>query len=160
MARGRTPTPKQLNDLRGDPGKRRRNTVEPEAPEGLPNCSEIVREDPIAFAEWSSTCRHLESMGLLAKTDKTLLEQYAITYAKWRQAHDHVKQHGDVLLLGENKYPTMSPWANWERRYYADIQKALIELGLTPAARARMRQPIESKTKSNSKWDGVLKVVS
>lgn len=160
MPRGRPPLPKKLNDLRGDPGKRRRNTVEPEPEEGYPDCPQQVKDDPIANAEWQSTCDHLSSMNLLAKTDKTVLELYAITYSKWNKANENVRKYGDVLLLGENKYPTMSPWANWERRYAADMLKMLTSFGLDPAARARMRQPIANTKKKKSKWDGVLKVVS
>ena len=44
----------------------------------------------MALAEWQATCQHLGSMGLLAAADKTLLERYAMTYARLRRAEENM----------------------------------------------------------------------
>ncbi len=157
MSRGRKPNPTKLQvDLRGDPSKRRKNTVEPQAPQGSPICPEHLQDDPIAFQEWNDICCQLEKMELLSTTDGRSLELYCLAYSKYRDAESKVKKHGDVLLLGANKHPMVSPYYTAMNRYSDDLRKWLIEFGLTPSARSRMRVTVDRKTKN--KWDGILKV--
>lgn len=157
MPKGKPPRPTRLQvDLRGDPSKRRGNTTEPEAPKGWPECPAHVKEDPIAHEEWNSVCSQLDSMNLLSTTDGRAIELYCLTYSRFRAAQEQVRKYGDVLLLGQNKYPTLSPYYTAMNRYHEDCRKWLVEFGLTPSARARMRVKVEEK--SSNKWSEILNV--
>lgn len=155
MPKGRPPKPKILNDLRGDPGKRRRNAVEPEAPEGMPVCPDHL--DEIAKQEWKSVTAHLKSMGLLSTADRSAIEMYCISYSRYRRAVENCQKYGDVILSPNKQVPMISPYSTIQNQAFEQCRKLLIEFGLTPSARARMRITDEKKT--DSKWDGFLKVV-
>ena len=94
--RGRPPVPKAINELRGDPGRRRRYEKEPEAPSGIPDCPEHL--DNIAKAEWFATASILKDMGLLSRADRAALEMYCSAYSRYRKAAEHVAKYGEVIL--------------------------------------------------------------
>lgn len=155
MPRGRPPTPKKLNDLKGDPGRRRRYETEPEAPEGTPDCPDHL--DEIAREEWESVTTHLQSMGLLSTADRAAIELYCISYSRYRRAVENCQKYGDVILSPNKKVPMISPYATIQNQAFEQCRKLLLEFGLTPAARARMR--VRDERKPKSKWDGLLNVV-
>lgn len=97
-------------------------------------------------------------MDLLSKTDGRSLELYVMTYSRYRKAEEQVKRYGDVFLVGEKKYPQVSPYYTAMNRYHDDCRKWLIEFGISPAARSRMRIAVD-KQKTNGKWSGILPVV-
>ncbi len=150
--RGRPPSPKALNDLRGDPGRRRRYEKEPDAPQGKPTCPEHL--DEIAKKEWAEITEILDTMGLLSKADRAMLEIYCVTYSRWRRAIDNLAKYGDMIVTKDKKIEP-SPYVSQADRTAETCRKLLVEFGLSPAARARMRMPSESN-KSGNKW---LKIV-
>lgn len=159
MPKGKIPRPSKLQvELRGDPSKRRKNCVEPEPPKGAPDCPQHVQDDPVAHTEWNSICQQLDSMDLLSKTDGRSLELYVQTYSRYRKAEEQVKKYGDVFVVGDKKYPQVSPYYTAMNRYHDDCRKWLVEFGCTPAARARCRIAVE-KPSSGGKWSGILPVV-
>jgi phage terminase small subunit len=93
-----------LNDKKKDPSHRRRNTTEPEPPSGAPVMPQHVADDDIARQEWGSVCQHLDSIGLLAKTDRTAIDWFAKTNSRYRQAEGKVEQFGDVILSPHKAY--------------------------------------------------------
>ena len=154
MARIPTPTAIQVG-LRGDPSKRRKNCIEPEAPSGRPPCPEQLKTDPIAAQEWESVCDQLQLLKVLSTVDVVLIELYCKTYSRYRQAEAQIDKFGEVLISPNTKTPMVSPYYTARNRYAADLAKYLVELGLTPAARARMRVTVEAK--SDSKMAKILK---
>lgn len=146
MARGRIPIPTVLNSLRGDPGKRRKNTKEPEPLKGYPDKPDYL--DEIASKEWDSICHLLNAMHLLSKSDKTILEMYCSHYSRWRKAQSQVakSKYGAVILSPDKKFPMKSPFANEADKQQSILKGILIELGLTPAARARMGLQLRTST--------------
>lgn len=157
---GRAPIPTSLKVLRGWPGKRGRaieqDGIEPEPPTGCPDEPDHIKEDPIAHAEWLDVCEQLDSMGLLAKTDRTMLELYCSAYSDWRRAGDMVKRYGDVLVTGRDKSLRISPYAKSRNNAYRQLKECLTELGLTPAARARMRTPAKNSNDAQDRWAGLV----
>ena len=146
MAKGRIPVPKTLNDLKGDPGRRRRKEVEPEPLDGRPAMPHRFRADPVAAREWDEICGILEEMQLLSRADQTAIELYCTTYSLYRDAEEKVKRYGDVILVGKDKsHPTTSPYYTARNKYLDDLRRLLIEFGLTPAARSRMAIKIDEK---------------
>ena len=155
MARIPRPTAIQVG-LRGDPSKRRTKCVEPEAPVGRPKCPDHIKNDVIAAKEWESVCDHLQTLSVLTKVDVVLLELYCKTYSRYRQAEAQIDKFGEVLISPNTKTPMVSPYYTARNRYAADLSKYLIELGLTPAARARMRINVDEKPDNG--WAAILKV--
>lgn len=157
MPKGRPPKPQKLNSLRGDPGKRRRNQVEPEPPHGWPEMPEHIAADPVAAAEWESVCEHLDSMSLLSTADRTAIELYCATYSRYRDADEKAKKYGDIHAVGPNKVLQVSPFYTVRNRYLEDCRKMLIEFGLTPSARSRLA--INAKDKTDKSWTDLMRVV-
>lgn len=126
MPRGRIPKPKVLNSLRGDPGKTRRNTREPDSPKGWP---EPVGEE----AGWV-TARFFESLGcqLATFTD--------VDYAEAVMPRDHPLWVSSGEELAEKilsrsyeecvrlQSGLIDPaWLNWRGWYYLPFQDRLRE---------------------------------
>jgi P27 family predicted phage terminase small subunit len=142
-----------MKELRGRSHEGKANAVagsEPEAPSGFPVEPEWIAKNKIAHAEWDNTCKHLDSMGLLAITDHTVLETYCFTYSAWRQATNDLQKNGAVSV-GQKGGGYVSPWQCNFLALSKQLQSLLTELGLTPAARARMRIVIDKKATSGIK---------
>lgn len=147
MPRGRPPVPAALNKLRNDPGHRRKNCVEPKSPSGAPKCPTHL--DKIAKQEWKDITHILKNMGLLFLSDKTMLEMYCCHYSRWRNAQE--KAALKPIILSPNKqFPMKSPWASEADQQHQIVKGMLIEFGLSPAARSRMRINIEEKPKDKT----------
>lgn len=151
MARGRPPTPKKLNHLKGDPSKRRRHQVELEPPQGWPEMPEHI-----AAAEWESVCEHLDSMSLLSAVARTAIKLHCSTYSRFRDAEEKAKIHGDIHAVGPNKESLVSSFYTVRNRDLEYCRKMLIEFGLTPSAFANMAISAKDKT---DQWTDLMRVV-
>jgi len=96
MARGRTPQPKVINDLKGDPHERRRHEKEPEPPKNRSECPAYL--DDIAPADWAYTCDRLDEIGLLSSADRSYIEFNCHSYSRYRKADAMVAKFGEVLV--------------------------------------------------------------
>lgn len=156
MARGKKPRPTKLQvELYGDTSGRRKNQIEPEAPTGKPTCPAHLGD--IARAEWESICDQLESVQLLSPVDGRVLEIYCTTYENWRVCCDDIQKHRaehagtGITHLSDNTQSEMSrPIATRMEKLQDQMFKYLVEFGLTPAARARMRinKPAEPNSRT------------
>lgn len=154
MARGRIPKPKVINDLKGDPHKRRRHKSEPEPPKDRPDCPAHL--DEIAKQKWTEVTQQLDSMGLLSSADSGALELYCAAYGRYRSAEEFVKKYGEVIISPASKFPMISPYASRMDRNLEVCRKYEIEFGLTPASRSRCA--IQKKDASNG-WGDFFKAV-
>lgn len=136
--------------LRND--KRRKADVDLKAPVGRPVCPDHIREDEVALKQWERTCDHLESMGILAECDDHIIEQFASLYSLWVQAKDNVKKVGAVVEQGVGL--KQSPYVQIYLSLHQSLMRMLTELGLSPAARARLR--ITKEEKKQNKWEGII----
>jgi P27 family predicted phage terminase small subunit len=151
MPRGRPPTPQVLVNLKGDPSNRRGKTIDQAAPEGEPLCPEHL--DTIARDAWKELVGNLREMKLLSKVDGVTIELFATTYSRYRLALAHVQRFGPVILSADKKLPMTSPYVHIVTNAQDQLRRLLIEFGLSPAARARMR--IEQQpAKPSGKWAG------
>ena len=138
--RGPAPRPKAINDLLGDPSNRRGEKVkEPTAKKGWPKCNKSIQNDPVAYEEWQQLCEDLDGMGLLSSIDRIALELLVKAYSRYRENEDKVIQYGEIIVSKKTNYPSPSPYALARDRAAEQLKKLLIEFGLTPAARARLR---------------------
>jgi len=148
---GRPPDPERIAWLKGDTTKIRHKYVEPIAPLGCPECP--THFDDVAKAEWLRITTALDSMALLSKADATTLEIYCQAYARYRKAEERLKTEGEIIVCSSG-YQTISPQLTIINRCVEQMHKLLVEFGMTPAARSRMR--LKKQDKPKGKWDGLL----
>lgn len=115
---GPKPAPTALKQLAGNPGKRAL-PVEPKPETGAPPCPDWM--PPEGRQQWERVVPELDRLKLLSKVDGAVLEAFCATYAEFVvtvRAREPIK----AALIGQ-------------MRFLAG------ELGLTPAARARLAAP-------------------
>lgn len=146
---GRRPKPTKLKKLAGNPGKRELNKKEP-APESTeptmpPNLGELAQE------EWKSIVAGLRPLGILSSIDGKALAAYCHEYSRWVEAELRVKKFGIVIEepvfwkdnAGKPKVIAYrhkkNPACNVSEEALKTMKSYLIEFGMTPAARSRLR---------------------
>ena len=137
--RGRKPKPSSIKDLEGNPGKRKVNDREPIPPDGIPDCPEFLNDE--ARAEWFRTAKVLTDMGLLTVADRSALAAYCVSYARWVQAEEQVKKFGTIVKSPEKNFPMKSPYLTVADQALENMRKLMVEFGLTPSSRSRIRVP-------------------
>lgn len=110
------PIPTALKVIRGNPGKRRLNANEPKPRVGELICPDWFPET--ARSEWQRVMPELVRIGVLTSIDAAVFEGYCLSYARVMDAYK-AGQKVEAAHLGQ--------WRGF-----------MTELGLTPAARARM----------------------
>ncbi len=141
--RGRKPKPTALKILEGNPGKRTLNDREPLPPEGIPECPEFLDEE--ARAEWYRLAALLGRMKLLTVADRSALAAYCTVYSRWVAAERQVRQYGTVILSPNKKFPMKSPHLTIADQALETMRKFMVEFGLTPSSRSRIRLPEDSQ---------------
>jgi P27 family predicted phage terminase small subunit len=143
---GRKPTPTHIKILRGT-RKDRINEAEPVPPPGLPDLPEHL-ESPAREA-WGRMVAILDHMGLASKAEGPVLGLYCEAYARWCLAREEIDRHGlvierDVINSKGHKTGTrlaQNPAVAVELSCLRLMKDLLVELGLTPSARSRVKGP-------------------
>lgn len=143
---GRRPTPTKLKLVRGNPGRRPLNDREPHPKPGMSDPPDHLSE--VARDAWEKVATLLSRMGLLTEADCYALERLAECYAEILECKAAIKEHGrtytsnKVAPGGEGTdsiivrpRPEVGMLADADRRF----KGYLIEFGLTPAARTKVR---------------------
>jgi P27 family predicted phage terminase small subunit len=93
---------------------------------------------------WDETVRSLPD-NMVTKADAVLLERYVVATARYREMHAEIGVLGNMLRSprGFIKNPLLGPM----RDLGTEMHRCQIELGLTPASRARLAAP-EKKEES------------
>ena len=77
--------------------------------------------------------------------DVATLAAYCEEWAQWRRCMDRVRYEGEVMVLrtdkGEVRYAQQSPWSTLAGKHLERMLRASIELGFTPASRAKVTAP-------------------
>ncbi len=141
--RGPPKKPTALKRLQGNPGKRplpkdepAPPPADPKLPDSMPVCPDFL--DEAARAEWAEIVPQLVELKVLARLDRAALAAYCQAWSRWRMA--------ELLLAGDGltymsatgvvkKHPAIAIAAEAQKL----MRQFLIEFGLTPAARARLR---------------------
>ena len=137
--RGRKPKPTFLKVLDGNPGRRPLNDREPEPAQGIP-----VRPDWLdaeAQAEWDRVAQELSDMGLLTLADRAALCAYCTAWSRWVEAEAMVKKFGMIVKSPEKGFPMKSPYLSIADQALETMRKLMVEFGLTPSSRSRIRVP-------------------
>jgi P27 family predicted phage terminase small subunit len=139
--------PTKLKILRGVQNDRI-NHSEPIPPSGKPEPPEHL--DKLAKEEWERMCVILQGMGLLSLADGPALTLYCEFHSKWLRARAAIAEHGMVIksttsviqkgkIVATKEYLRANPAINIEIQMGRLMKDLLIEFGLTPSSRSRMR---------------------
>ena len=135
--KGRKPKPTVLKVLDGNPGKRPLNQREPKAPQGLPEAPSWL--DAEAQAEWERVTSDLQEMGLLSRADRPALAAYCTAWSRWVEAEAMVKKLGPIVKSPDKGFPMKSPYLTIADQALETMRKLMVEFGLTPSSRSRIR---------------------
>lgn len=113
------PTPTALKKLAGNPGKRPMNKHEIMPTTGAPVCPDWLAGD--ALDEWQRIVPELDRLGVLTRVDHSVLIGHCVTY-------------GEIVATVKAGEPLKAALLGQMRAYAC-------ELGLTPAARAKLAIP-------------------
>jgi len=133
--RGRKPKPTAMKRLEGNPGGRKLNAREPKANSGLPVCPSWLL--PEAKNEWKRLAKKLHAMGILTVSDRMTFAAYCQSYARWKEAQEHLEREGSVCLT-KNGFEQPSAWVGIANTSQKLMMQAAAEFGLTPSVRSRL----------------------
>ena len=137
--KGRKPKPTTLKLLAGNPGKRRMNDREPVPPSQIPECPDWL--NATARQEWDRMSQILHGMGLLTTADRSALAAYCVAYARWVQAEQQVQKYGTIVKSPDKGFPMKSPYLTVADQALEAMRKLMVEFGLTPSSRSRIKLP-------------------
>lgn len=158
---GPPPKPTALKLLQGNPGRRPINDKEP-----MPDTATPDEEPPIPLGDearqiWRAMVPMMTKIGLLTVCDTRLLARYCDLFVRWIKARDFIDQKGETYIKYEYyNDPVLDKegkqTGSWVRKQrpkavvaypqvatYLQSGRELVrlegELGLTPAARSRIK---------------------
>jgi P27 family predicted phage terminase small subunit len=142
--KGRKPEPRSLKILRGVRDDRI-NHQEPIPPPGPPEPPEHL--DAIARGEWQRMADVLGRMGLLSRAEGPALTLYCEAYSKWLRARAEIVKRGMVVerdIINSNGHKTgtrifANPAMQIEMMSMRLMKDLLVEFGMTPSSRSRIR---------------------
>ena len=85
--------------------------------------------------------RNLREMGLLSRADRPALAAYCTAWSRWVEAEAHVKKYGTIVKSPEKGFPMKSPYLCVADQAMETMRKLMVEFGLTPSSRSRIRVP-------------------
>jgi len=152
--RGRKPNPTALKILHGNPGRRPLNRAEP-APPPVRDLTVPPELQGVAADEWRRLAPELHRLGLLTTIDDRALVAYCQTWARWLEAEDQIRAHG-MVLTGKHG-PIVSPFVGIAARTMQALKAWLVEFGMTPSARTRVKTDAGNKPADRfAKYDHAL----
>ena len=134
---GRKPLPTNIKLLRGNPGKRPLNEREPEPKAKLPRAPEHLNDE--AKREWRRMAHTLYDLGLLTEIDRAALAAYCVAWGRWVEAEKNLQKYGTVMMSPEKGWPVQSPYLSIANRAMEQMQKFMVEFGMTPSSRSRVK---------------------
>ena len=94
-------------------------------------------------------------------TDKDLkaLEAYCTNYAKWQKCEQIIDEKGYSMEVGDNGYEQQRPEVSIANKAQTEMRAWAKELGLTPAARQRMKaESAQGESGIDAELDGMIAV--
>lgn len=145
---GRRPKPTHLKVVQGNPGRRPLNDKEPEPPKGIPAPPAGLSD--VASKVWGEMSALLNRMGVLTVADTLALERLCECYAEIAECRAVLRESGrtyETISYGggtgedavhntmHRARPEVAMLADADRRF----KSYLVEFGLTPAARSKIK---------------------
>ncbi len=133
---GRPPVPTKLKLLRGNPGKRKLNTKEPQPPAVMPTCPRWLSRE--AKREWRRVCKELFQLGLLTRVDRAALAGYCEAWGMVREAEEILQDEG-LTFTTESGYIQQRPEVSILHKSLQVMRAFLSDFGMSPAARSKVK---------------------
>ena len=133
---GPRPQPTSLKVIRGNPGKRKLNSSEPQPDKTMPEVPEALSDE--ASAQWELVAPQLHSMGVLTRIDSTALEMYCVAFGNWRDAQAKIQQFGPLIKSEKTGFFTQSPYMQIANKAFEQMRAMISEFGMTPSSRSRL----------------------
>ncbi len=160
MPAGRPPKPTALKMLHGNPGRRPLNDKEPKPARGERPPAAPSWLDTAARNVWRRLAPELHRLGLLTGLDRDLLALYCVELADYIRALKELRRLPAVVVNGGGRTTTRkrngdveekttrgqlvpNPWLAVRNHALKNLTRLGSELGLSPAARTRIRVEIE-----------------
>lgn len=140
MPAGRRPKPTALKLIDGNPGKKPLNKEEPHSSNIYPDKPHNL--SPIAFRFWDNLVETLADMNVLQSADRTSMIGLCEAWADSEELRDAVRSEGRVYTTVTQSGDTMirpNPKVAMYVQAQLMVKAYLIEFGLTPAARSRVK---------------------
>lgn len=143
--RGPKPKPTAIKKFEGNPGKRKLNAAEPEAPELL----SLTPPDwlgPVARAKFAELAPRLVKMRVLTEID---VDHFALLADAWQRRHDaeEVLTKEGSYLTTDKGFVVQHPAMNALAKAIELIRKLNADFGLNPSARSGLKIAGEKKPK-------------
>ena len=147
------PVPRQLKILRGKPDKKALPKDEPQPEAVCPKPPAILSD--VAKKHWKQTVKYLYDAKLMTNMDIDALTIYCESYARWADANENIQKDGVIIMQdshdGSVQYPKQNPYLMVQQKAFDQMKAMLIEFGMTPSARTRVRT-VDKANKSDG-WD-------
>jgi P27 family predicted phage terminase small subunit len=149
MSRGTRPQPTAWKILNGNPGKRKLNMDEPQYEAGIPDKPEWF--GTYASEEWDRITSNLNGQRILTKADLGILVATCVCYEQMRETLAVIQTLGRTYAIddtnGNRHFKTRPECVRFETAQ-REYRALLVELGLTPASRGKVK--VMSKTEQPS----------
>lgn len=121
---------------------------QPDPPKGAPDPPADLKDE--ALAEWRRMIHRLELSGALTIVDDAILANYCKLHAMAEQLEAAVGQLDSLFfdkftVDGAGVEPKVHPGVTQLRQFRQALRAFLVEFGLTPAARGRVKLPEAAK---------------
>jgi len=133
--RGAKPKPTALKVLHGSDRPCRVNKDEPK-----PKADKIRMPHGLtteAKRHWPAFAKMLTEAGVLTNMDVTALAMMCEVYARWLHANDQLQNFG-IVVKSPGGFPIQSPFLMVAHKSFEQLQKLLVEFGMTPSSRTRV----------------------
>ena len=107
---------------------------------GRPEPTLLVSADDLTVAIWNETCDILDSMSILSKSDKFLLEAYCLNVRELYLLTQRIQKNGHAQISDDGSKKTDPDVVSYHKCMATHI-KLMGELALTPQSRLRMVAP-------------------
>jgi len=159
---GRRPQPTHLRVLRGNPGKRPIDPTEPTPPPVTAAFDVPPPElagDDLAAAEWRRVAPMLRACRLVTEAERPVLVALCQQWSRYLEAQTKIRELG-MLVRTPDGLPARNPFLKIQQDAYVICRQLWIELGLTPAGRAKIHALPGDREQEVSKWEGLLSGVT
>jgi len=134
--KGRKPKSAALHIVEGTKTKSRDNSAEPTSPVMLLKCPPNIKG--AGRREWKRIAPILTDAGLLTEMDRAQLALYCDAWGRLVEAQRQLAEFG-VVLRSPKGYPIQNPHLAIANKASEQVQKSLVEFGMSPLSRARVK---------------------
>jgi len=140
MGKGRKPIPTALKVLKGSfiRHPELRNDEEPVVAVAAPDVPATLGQ--YGREEWGRITSEMAELGVLTRIERSAIEKYCLAYQKEREAEDVVAKDGRFYHTAKGDIRE-HPASKAAREYANQCFRALIEFGMTPSSRSKIRVP-------------------